>query len=71
MLYASLIRKKLCPKLTMSTTAHFELEISRFEAVMKKQFKRMVKVWNQLLIRAFNVAAPFMGVAVGAKTKTP
>ena len=68
-LYACLIPKKVCPKLTKFTTEQFQSEISRFESVMKKKFKRMVKIWNQVLKRAFNVAAPFVGMAVEAKTK--
>ena len=61
--------KKVCLKLTKSTKEQFQLETSRFEAVMKKKLERMVKILNQVLKGDFNVAAPFIGMAVEAKTK--
>ena len=37
----------------------------------RKNFKGTQWVWNNLLNPAVKVAAPFVGMAVGAKTKTP
>ena len=69
MLYTCLILEKICPKPTKFSRKQFQWEFSRFESVMKENFKRRVKIWKQVLKRAFNVAAPFIGMAVEAQTK--
>ena len=38
---------------------------------MKKIFKGSQTAWNKFLKPAVNVAAPFIGLAVSAKTKNP
>ena len=38
---------------------------------MKKTIKGSEKMWNKFLKPAVNVAAPFIGMAVSAKTKNP
>ena len=38
---------------------------------MKKIFKGSQTAWNKFLESAVNVAAPFIGMVVGAKTKNP
>ena len=38
---------------------------------MKKIFKGSQTAWNKILKPAVNVAAPFIGMAVSAKTKNP
>ena len=38
---------------------------------MKKMFKGSQTAWNRFLKPAVNVAAPFLGMAVSAKTENP
>ena len=38
---------------------------------LQKIFKGTQTAWNKFLKPAVNVAAPFIGMAVGAKTKNP
>ena len=42
-----------------------------FKSNLRKNFKGIRKTWNKFLKTAVNVAAPFIGIAVIAKTKTP
>ena len=41
----------------------------RIESKLKKTFEGTQKAWNQFFKRVINVAAPFTGMAVGAKIK--
>ena len=47
------------------------MEGNGFENTMKKIFKGSQTAWNKFLRPAVNVAAPFIGMAVSAKTKNP
>ena len=47
------------------------LEGNGFKNTMKKLFKRSQTAWNEFLKPAVNVAAPFVGLAVSAKTEHP
>ena len=38
---------------------------------MKKIFKGSETTWKRLLKPAVNIAAPYIGMALGAKTKNP
>ena len=49
----------------------FQLEGNGFKNTMKKLFKGSQTAWKKFLKPAVNVAAPFNGMAVGAKTKQP
>ena len=47
------------------------MEGAGFKNTMKKIFKGSQTAWNKFLKPAVNVAAPFIGMAVGAKIKNP
>ena len=56
-------------KQTTFSPKQFQLEGAGFKKTMKKVFKGSQKAWNKFLKPAVNVAAPFIGMAVSAKTK--
>ena len=60
-----------CQKKNTFTPKRFPLECNCFEITMKKIFKGSQTAWNKFLKTAVNIAAPFIGLAVGAKTKNP
>ena len=60
-----------CQKQISFTPKQFQLEGSGFKNKMKKFFKDSQKAWDKFLKPAVNVAAPFIGMAVSAKTKNP
>ena len=47
------------------------LEGGWIKSQLQKIFKGTRTAWNKFLKPAFNVAAPFIGMAVRAKTKNP
>ena len=53
------------------TPKQFQLEGAGFKNTMKKIFRGCQTAWNEVLEPAVNVAAPFIGLAVSAKTKNP
>ena len=58
-----------CQKQIIFSPNQFQLEGAGFK--MKKMIKGSQIAWNKFLKPAVNVAAPFIGMAVGAKTKNP
>ena len=58
-----------CQKQLAFTPKEFGLEGAGFRNTTKKFFKGSEKAWNSFLKPAVNVAAPFIGMPVGAKTK--
>ena len=60
-----------CQKQITFSPNQFQMEGAGFKNKMKKLFKGTDKMWNIYLKPAVNVAAPFIGMAVGAKTKNP
>ena len=58
-------------KLISFTPRQYMLEGAGFKNTMKKIFKGSQTTCNKLPKPAVNVAAPFIGMAVGAKTKNP
>ena len=58
-----------CQKQITFSPRQFQLEGAGFKNTMKKFFKGSQTAWNRFLKQAVNVAAPFIGMAVGAKTK--
>ena len=60
-----------CQKQITFSPNQFQLEGAGFKKTMKKIFKGSQTAWNKLLKPEVNVAAPFVGMAVGAKTKDP
>ena len=55
----------------MFTRKQLQRQIFEFESAMKKYFKTSVKTWDEVIKTAFNVAAPFIVMAVAAETKNP
>ena len=53
------------------TPKQFTLEGNGFKNTMKKKFEGSQTAWIKFLKPAVNVAAPFIGMAVAAKTKNP
>ena len=60
-----------CQKQITFTAGQFQLEGNRIKNTMKKKFKGSQTAWNKFLKPAVNVASPFIGMAVSAKTKNP
>ena len=58
-----------CQKQKTFGPRQFQIEGNGFKKTRKKTFKGSQTAWNKLLKPAVNVAAPFIGMAVGAKTK--
>ena len=61
----------ICQKEINITPKQFQLEGNGFKNTMKKNFDESEATSNKFLKPAVNVAAPFVGMAVSAKTKTP
>ena len=60
-----------CQKQINFSPNQFQLEGTGFKNTMKKFVKGSQSAWNNFLNPAVNVAAPFIGMAVSAKTKNP
>ena len=60
-----------CQKIITFTTHQYMLEDGSIKSKLQKMFKGTQTAWNKFLKPAVNVAAPFIGMAVGAKTKNP
>ena len=53
------------------TPHQYMLEGGSIKSKLQKTFRGTQTAWNKLLKPAVNVAAPFIGMAVSAKTKNP
>ena len=60
-----------CKKRTIFTPKQVQLEGNGFESKLKRLFKGSKVTWNKVLKPAVNVAAQFIGVAVGTMSKNP
>ena len=60
-----------CQKQINFTPQQFQLEGGSIKGKLQKLFRGTQTAWNKFLKPAVNVAAPFIGVAVSAKTKNP
>ena len=60
-----------CQKQTTFIPRQSQLEGNGFKNTMKRIFKGSQTAWNKFLKPAVNVAAPFLGMTVSAKTKNP
>ena len=60
-----------CQKIITFTPHQYMLEGGSIKSKLQKIFKVTQTAWNKFLKPAVNVAAPFIGMAVGAKTKNP
>ena len=58
-----------CQKIITFTPHQYMLEGNGIKNKLQKIFKGTQTAWNKFLKTAINVAAPFIGMAVGAKTK--
>ena len=58
-----------CQKIISFTPQQYMLEGGSIKSKLQKIFKGTQAAWNKFLKPAVNVAAPFIGMAVSAKTK--
>ena len=60
-----------CRKIITFTPHQYMLEGGSIKSKLRKIFKGTQTAWNKILKPAVTVAAPFIGMAVNAKTKNP
>ena len=60
-----------CQKQITFSPNQFQLEGAGFKNTMKKIFKGSQTAWSKFVKPAINATAPFIGMAVSAKTKNP
>ena len=60
-----------CQKIITFTPHQYMLEGGSIKSKLQKIFRGTQTAWNKFLKPAVNVAAPFIGMAVSAKTKNP
>ena len=60
-----------CQKMITFTPNQFQLEGGSIKSKLQKIFRGTQTAWNKFLKPAINASAPFIGMAVGAKTKNP
>ena len=60
-----------CQKIITVAPHHYMLEGGSIKCKLQKIFRSTQTAWNKFPKTAVNVAAPFIGMAVGAKTKNP
>ena len=63
--------KCTCQKQITFTPKQFQLERGSIKCKLQKIFRGTQTAWNKFLKPAINSSAPFIGVAVSAKTKNP
>ena len=60
-----------CQKQITFGPDQFQLEGGSIKKKLKSIFKGTEKAWNKFLKPALNIASPYIGMAVSAKTKNP
>ena len=60
-----------CQKIITFTPHQYMVEGGSIKSKLQKVFGGTQTSWNKYLKPAVNVAAPFIGMALGAKTKNP
>ena len=60
-----------CEKIITFTPLQYMLEGGSIKSRVQKTFKGTQSAWHKFLRPAINATAPFIGVAVSAKTKNP
>ena len=60
-----------CQKQITFTPKRFQLEGRLIKSKLQKIFKGTQTAWNKFPKPAINATAPFIGIAVSAKTKNP
>ena len=63
--------KCICQKQIIFTPRQFQIEGGSMRSKLQKNSTGTQTAWKNLLKSAVNVAAPFIGMAVSAKTKNP
>ena len=63
--------KSGCQKIITFAPHQYMLEGGSFKSKLQKIFRGTQTAWNKFSKPAVNVAAPFIGMAVSAKTKNP
>ena len=63
--------KCACQKIITFTPHQYMLEGGSIKSKLQKIFKGTQTAWNKFLKPAINATAPFIGMAVSAKTKNP
>ena len=58
-----------CQKQITFTPKQFQLEGGSIKSKLHKLFRGTQTAWNKFLKPAVNVAAPFIGMALGSKTR--
>ena len=60
-----------CQKIITFTPHQYMLEVGSIKSKLQKIFKRTQTAWNKFLKPAIIATAPFIGMAVSARTKNP
>ena len=60
-----------CQKIITFTPHQYMLEGGSIKSKLQKIFKGTQSAWNKFLKPALNMASPYNGIAVSAKTKNP
>ena len=60
-----------CQKIITFTPHQYMLEGGSIKSKLQKIFKGTQSAWNKFLKPALNMASPYIGMAVSAKTKNP
>ena len=63
--------KSNCQKQITFIPKQFQLEGGSIKSNLQKIFERPQTAWNKFLKPTINTTAPFIGMAVSAKTKSP
>ena len=63
--------KCICQKQTTFSPNQFQLEGGSTKNKLKSFFRGTQTAWNKFLKPALNMASPYIGIAVSAKTKKP
>ena len=60
-----------CQKIITFTPHQYMLQGGSIKSKLQKTFKGTQTAWNKFLKPALNMASPYIGMAVSAKTKNP
>ena len=66
-----LIQKVIVKKSLLLPQNQYMVEGGSIKSKLKILFKGTEKAWNKFLKPALNIASPYIGVAVSARTKNP
>ena len=60
-----------CQKQITFSPKQFQLEVGSIKSRLQKIFKGTQTAWHKFLKPALNIASPYIGMAVSARTKNP